>query len=82
MSQRNNQKGSAGTTIIIIIIALVIIGGIWYWSKGKTPATQPATNSAAAVNAGDTQSVEASLNSVDTSVSADVDAMNAAAKGH
>ncbi len=78
---KSTQAGSAGTILLIIVVALIIVGGIWYWNKNKVPATAPANNSAAAaVNSDSTESIETSLNSIDTSAQADVSAMNAAVK--
>ena len=81
MSKRSKEQGMTSTTIIIIVVVILILGGIWYWTKVKTPAALPANNSAAAVNATSDESIANSLNSVDTSVQADVKAMTDATKG-
>ncbi len=77
MSRKGLEKGSAGTVVLVIVVILIVILGIWYWTKGPS---QPQNNSAAA-NQAETSSIEASLNSVDTSVQADVKGMTEAAKG-
>ncbi len=71
MQNEPTEGGSVGSLIgIILIIAIIVLGGIYFW--GKRTANQAPTTSEA-----ETQDIEADLNSTDTSIDSDLNAIDA-----